>query len=258
MMKKDSQTYWNGLDQTQKDLIIKYTSGSSTEMNAFLRNGIKSDWPSEGIVNIKKEVMKLQNLLLKAPPLKNAIIVYRLFEVQDRSNVIENIFARNMAPIWMAKGFLSTSVTKNGAFRFMDDPKCCFGVVYLPPGTRGLFLSHSTFREEYEFLMPHGTNLTAIQVAVNVAPPVNYKDSYGDFQKYSGAEIRFVANKQNMLPIPSAKAEYEAALKAEKKRQANRVAAENKRANNNVKKAIDKNKKSNKKPGLQYFHEEIL
>ena len=136
-----------------------YTGGESLWFNNFLRNRDldKIPNPKEEIPKLEKKVGLLGNIIKKSSPLNKELIVYRGAEAMDES-------WRNLKPddelIFTSTGMVSTSYDKDIAEDFIDDkknPRCCLLTLTLPVGTKCIDVDISSYKDERELLLPHGS-----------------------------------------------------------------------------------------------------
>lgn len=205
-LRQQSLRHLRSLTVEQRQLLTDYTGEFSLDVNNYLRNKkFDPTMSARDIQKVRRWVFQLQQILANAPPITHGVVVYRVFENQEMGRLAD-IFTPNRSPKWLSQGFLSTSVNLNKAFGFLEDGGgCCLGLIYLPPGTRGLYLGSLAAFDEEEFLMPHGTSLTVRSIQMQATPPVQYINPYNKRATYNGMVINFAVNVQSTLLLPSRK-----------------------------------------------------
>ena len=143
------------LTKTEFDIIDEYTSGESLWINNYLRERNLDDLTDKQIEKLKLKSIHLNNIIKKSPLSTNSTIVYRGAEAMQNS-------WRNLDKgdelVFTNKGIISTTFSEEIAIEFLEGNDCCLLVLYLPKGTRGLYISsNSIFSYEDELLLPHGS-----------------------------------------------------------------------------------------------------
>ena len=238
-LRQQSTRHLSSLADTQKQLLTDYTGVCSLDVNNYLRNKqFDPDMRTADIQSVRRKVFGLQQILANAPPTTHGVVMYRVFENQEVGR-LSDIFKPHRSPKWLSQGFLSTSANLNAAFNFLDDQGCCLGIIYLPPGTRGLYLGQlSDFDYEEEFLMPHGTSLTVRSIQMQATPPVQYTGLGGKKGTYNGMVINFAVNVQSTRLLPSRRTD-----EAKRAAEARKQKATPKRPAVDIKQKIQKRKK---------------
>lgn len=121
--------YRKGLSKQESYAFAFYQSPSGYPLiNEQLRgrNVVHADLPLA-----KKQIKFLDQALEKAPPLKKDTLVYRGFSMEQFGNL-------KPGSVIQDKGFVSTSVTKEGAGSFRAFGQQAFAKIILPKGTRAI------------------------------------------------------------------------------------------------------------------------
>ena len=147
----------NSLDLTQTELSIidEYTGGESLWINNFLRQRNLEQLTEKQIEKLRLKSIYLNKIIKKSPVSTKSTIVYRGGEAMQKSWRYLN---KGDDLIFTNKGIISTSFNKEIAIDFLEGSDCCLLVLYLPKGTKGLYISfNSLFNDEDELLLPHGS-----------------------------------------------------------------------------------------------------
>lgn len=144
------------LTETEIEIVDNYTGGESLWINNYLRDRNIESLSDTQKASLKRATIHLNNIINKSPLSTSDTIVYRGAEAMYKE---WRQLDEGSELILTSKGLISTSFKKNTALSFIEeDEDCCFLILNLPKGTRGLYISSdSMFNEEDELLLPHGS-----------------------------------------------------------------------------------------------------
>jgi hypothetical protein len=156
-LENEHQDYFKSLPKEEQESLLYYTGPGYTNINNYLRGlPVYPDSETSGsienlIIGIKRHVRLINRALAGAPPLRYAIEVCRGLRLPGGVNYqkgdVINLFQDT---------FTSTSFDPQVSGRYAGD-SCCFFLLYLTPGTKGLYLGRSsTAGEEFEYLLAPG------------------------------------------------------------------------------------------------------
>lgn len=148
------------LTKTELAIIDQYTGGESLWINNYLRDRQMDDLDETQKKKLKHYATVLNHLIReKSPPSTRSTIVYRGAEAMHPD---WKDLKKHDRLSFTNKGLISATFNKTAAIQFIEeDEDCCFLVLSLPKGTRGLYVSSiSRFSDlqEDELILPHGSH----------------------------------------------------------------------------------------------------
>jgi hypothetical protein len=184
---KAHDTYLRKVTPAIKKIILDYTNEGSKRMNSELIRYY--NYESDVVSN---DVLKLQETILLAPPLKEDLYVYRLSSIYFTGNT--STYNLQVGDIHYNDIFISTSMDNwyNPSTFVVPFSTCCAYVIKIPRGSHVLIINkHSTMPSEYEVLLPYNSKLKINRVAyTNITYATNHvwynttKTYYSVFSNY--------------------------------------------------------------------------
>jgi hypothetical protein len=156
-----TENWKKALTSNERSGIVKYVKTSYGRMNRALRNESYSDNSTIG-----KAINNAQKGLLKGN-LDKDINVYRCIRTNGKnSQAIINALDVGIGNIFVDKSFCSTSLDKNTSDTGFSG-KIKINII-VPKGSKGAYVqSFSKYKNEYEYLLPHGTSFKLISHEVH-------------------------------------------------------------------------------------------
>lgn len=147
------------LSVTERTALASYTEGNSLFINKYLRSLSLAGIPLAAQNALKQKGELITGLIYRLPASTARLVVYRAVEHIDPSWAATPVGA--ILP-HTRSGLVSTSLSRKVAENFLDleegDDATAMLVLTLPKGTRGIYIGGaSSFQEERELLLPHGT-----------------------------------------------------------------------------------------------------
>lgn len=165
---KEHLVYFNSLPEELKKSIRFYTGAGHKNINNYMRGlpiiSTNGSYESE-IIEIKRHIENINQVLENAPKLQYALEVFRGMRLPSdttyRGGDVINLFQSS---------FTSTSFDLDTSIAFSGDA-CCLFILYLPPGTHGLYIGKSSTEGiEYEYLLSSGTTFKIISKGRETIP----------------------------------------------------------------------------------------
>lgn len=181
-LEKQHARYYAGLPREVQQSFQYYSGDGYQSINDYLRGlPVRPDSgsPEDFIQMIKNHVERIESALSNSPPLTKALEVCRGVRLEDskryQTGDVLNLFQN---------GFTSTSFDLEVASSF-GGPVCCLFLLYLPPGTRGLYLGKkSTQGGEFEYLLAPGSLFKIISKGKESIPLRNASAKYPQLMTY--------------------------------------------------------------------------
>ena len=142
-------------------------NGDSLWFNRYLRGeacGFE-DVTKRLLAQYQRQVTALDVLIRGAPPLDDAVVVYRGATIECLlSGAGEEGPTFSRVEAVLSSGILSTSTRRAVARDFVDaGAPCCLFVLLLPSGTLGLYVGEgSVWGDEDELMLPHNTQVQIV------------------------------------------------------------------------------------------------
>lgn len=159
-------SYLKTVGDRQRKTLDEYTGGTSLWFNNYLRGIRLNELNPEFCAELKNKVAVLNTMISDAPRSKKNMVVFRAIAQNAPSRGFQK-YARGDDADFLSKGLVSTSVSAETAWGFLEnDETCCFLVLLLPKGTKMLeVMGSSVFENEDEILLPHGSKFKVTSTA---------------------------------------------------------------------------------------------
>lgn len=169
-IEKEHRMYYDSLPPVLKRSLTYYTGAGYKNINNYMRG--KPITTSEGsrsyestIEEIKQHIENINEILINSPPLEKALEVYRGVSMGEEMN-----YNKGDVVDLFRDSFTSTSFNLDVSVEYAGDV-CCLFVLYLTPGTRGLYIgTSSSISTEYEYILAPGTTFKIIGKGKETVP----------------------------------------------------------------------------------------